>query len=421
MRSFISLFIVYSLVFVCSQFSWGAGEILWDFEFEGSYSQSTPAIDELRNTIYAVSDGILYAIDKNGHEKWQFTLPCEYCYPSPTVAQDGTVYVGSDPGILFAVNPNGFQKWSFNCKGSIDGSASIGEDGTIYVHASPGKLYAITSKGSLKWIGNLEQNLSGSSSMSSPAISEDGTIYVCTVGPNGNIYAFNSDGTQKWIFYTGWGILASPAIDRNGTVYVMSGNASLYAVQPNGDLRWSFFTGNLGDNEFYSSAAISLAGMIYVGAYDKILALYPNGTEYWRAQKTYWADESPVIGNDGTIYGGIYDHLYALSPAGEELWSLKIYISSDLTLDSEGILYAVSHNKLVAIKTDSPGPLHGSWSMYKHDVSHSGYINHVTPVLMFEDFGRGNCDTTTPCEGDFDRDNDIDGLDLATLANKLES
>ena len=421
MKSITNFCATFIFVFAYALGAWGAGEILWEFNLPAWYSESTPAIDELRHTIYVVSDGILYAIDINGTKKWEFNLNCDYCFPSPSVSLDGTVYVGSDKGILFAMKPDGTLKWSFNCEGSIDGSPSIAEDGTIYVHAAPGVLYAIMPNGALKWTAKLEQDSTGSSSMSSPAIGQDGTIYVCTVGPDGYVYAFNSDGTQKWMFYTGWGILASPAIGPDQTLYIMSGNASLYAIKPDGNMKWSVFTGNVGDNEFYSSAAISSSGMIYVGAYDKLVAFYPNGTEYWRFQKTYWADASPVIGNDGTIYSAICDHLYAISASGEELWSIEVDVSSDLTLDSNGVLYAVCRDKLVAINTDSPGPLRGSWAMYKHDASHSGYVNHVTPILLFTDFGHSGCGPNHPCEGDFDKDGDIDGLDLAVLADKLRS
>jgi len=36
------------------------------------------------------------------------------------------------------------------------------------------------------------------------------------------------------------------------------------------------------------------------------------------------------------------------------------------------------------------------------------------------DFGRSDCDTGDACEGDLDNDNNIDGSDLATLAEQID-
>ena len=50
----------------------------------------------------------------------------------------------------------------------------------------------------------------GGSVFSSPAIGADGTLYVGS--SDGNLYAINSDGTQKWAFLTGGSVSSSPAI-----------------------------------------------------------------------------------------------------------------------------------------------------------------------------------------------------------------
>ena len=63
----------------------------------------------------------------------------------------------------------------------------------------------------------------------SPAIADDGTIYVGTdqYGASGvtpqpadtSFWAVNSDGTRKWAFYIGDGVESSPAIGHDGTIY----------------------------------------------------------------------------------------------------------------------------------------------------------------------------------------------------------
>jgi len=77
--------------------------------------------------------------------------------------------------------------------------------------------------GSQKW-----QFTTGSAVQSSPAIGNDGTIYVGS--EDDNLYAINSDGSEKWKFTTSDPADSSPAIGSDGTIYVGSGNDNLYAI-----------------------------------------------------------------------------------------------------------------------------------------------------------------------------------------------
>ncbi len=126
-----------------------------------------------------------------------------------------------------------------------------------------------------------------SASVSSPAVSSDGTIYVACW--DGWVSALNADGTVKWQFKTGWPnagpfqklmkkmptwstagldeITTAPAISREGTIYIGSNNNYLYALNPDGTLRWKFETGD----GIFSSPRISRDGTVYVGSWDGYL------------------------------------------------------------------------------------------------------------------------------------------------------
>ena len=108
---------------------------------------------------------------------------------------------------------------------------------------------------------------------------------------------------MKWNTNTGWGSSGSPAIAEDGTIYLFTDD--LRAFYPsNGTLKWSL---DIGGDGGHTSPAISADGTIYTGNDDGkcIIAIDPNGNEKWRKQIcNLQADSSPIIGEDGTIYVG---------------------------------------------------------------------------------------------------------------------
>ncbi|GEM_PF-6571050 len=71
-------------------------------------------------------------------------------------------------------------------------------------------------------------------------------------------------GGVKWKFPTQGNIWSSPAIADDGTIYVGSDDNYLYAINPDGSLKWKFQTQNM----IRSSPAIADDGTIYVGSHD---------------------------------------------------------------------------------------------------------------------------------------------------------
>lgn len=112
---------------------------------------------------------------------------------SPAIASDGTIYVGSLDNKLYAVKPDGSKKWEFQTSGFIFSSPAIGSDGTIYFGSSDHHVYAVNSDGSLKWKFLTEESVPAS-----PVIGVDNTIYLST---EGNLSAFNPDGTKNGILF----------------------------------------------------------------------------------------------------------------------------------------------------------------------------------------------------------------------------
>jgi len=274
-----------------------------------------------------------------GVEKWKFWMD-GLLFSSPAIDKNGTIYIQSiNERCLHAIGPNGTEKWRY-VTGGGHSSPAIAEDGIIYVGSDGEKLHAIYPNGTIKWSFD-----AGDTIFSSPAIGDDGTIYLGVLGPGwykGRIYALNPNGTEKWHYDTGFWIYSSPAIGDNGTIYIGSHDNYLYALYPNGTLKWRFKTGK----EVKSPPAIGEDGTIYVGSWDGyVYAIYPNGTLKWKFNTRDATETSPTIALDGTIYVGAYSgKIFSISPNGTENWMYETddWVLASPAIDKYGIIYVGS-------------------------------------------------------------------------------
>ena len=297
-------------------------------------------------------------IDNSYDEKWRFWTD-GWIDDTPVIDNDGVIYFGGSHNnlgrYLYAINPDGTEKWKYKTGGLIAGSSpAISEDGTIYVGAWDDYFYAINPDGTLKW-----KFLAHDSIASSPAIADDGTIYFGTMGTGYRIYAINPNGTEKWYYTTGFKVTSDPAIAEDGTVYIGSGDSYLYALYPNGTLRWRYKTGD----EIHGDPSIAEDGTIYIGSWDDYLhAIYQNGTRKWKVYTGWGTSNCQAINEDGTIYVGT-NKLRAYYPNGTLKWSLNLGAENSVgksspVICSDGIIYIGLHHSegaggyIIAINPD---------------------------------------------------------------------
>lgn len=162
---------------------------------------------------------------------------------------------------------------------------------------------------------------------SSPAIAVDGTIYI-SLSTNGDVYAFNPNGTVKWRFDapTKGSYGGGPMIGSDGTVYAASQDGNLYAINPvTGTEKWRFNTGN----DIRCFPALASDGTIYIATRNaprKIYAVSSAGIEKWN----YDIDDiagAIAVGNNGNVYVGSGKTLYSLNSAGQKLWSAPVGVT----------------------------------------------------------------------------------------------
>ncbi|MFO7674896.1 MAG: PQQ-binding-like beta-propeller repeat protein [bacterium] len=204
-----------------------------------------------------------------------------------------------------------YLKWTYQTGGYVMSSPAVGDDGTVYVGSYDSCLHAVGPDGGLRW-----RYAAGGALVSSPAVGDDGTVYVGS--DDSCLHAVNPDGTPRWRYATGGLVQSSPAIAADGTVYVGSGDGRLYAVGTDGTERWRYATGG----PVRSSPAVAADGTVYFGSDDGgLYALDRDGGLRWQYRTGRLVASSPAIGGDGTVYVGSDDrYLYALHPDGSLRW-----------------------------------------------------------------------------------------------------
>jgi outer membrane protein assembly factor BamB len=239
----------------------------------------------------------------------------------------------------------GNPKWTFDTADIVISSPAIADDGTIYVGSNDNKLYAINPDGSLKWEYTTNDRIDAS-----PAIGLDGTIYIGSY--DGVLYALNpEDGSLKWSYGTVDYIVSSVAIGQNGTIYLGSSDGLLYSLTPeDGSRKWQHEVWF----QIWSSPAIGCDGTIYLTEGNELYAINPDGSPKWEFQAGDIVFTSPVIGADGTIYFGSNDtKLYAINPDGSQKWVFDS--DSDvhfLAIGTDGTIYVGLSWYLYAINPD---------------------------------------------------------------------
>jgi outer membrane protein assembly factor BamB len=224
---------------------------------------------------------------------------------------------------------------------------AIGEDGTIYVGCSFGHFHAIDSNGTSKTKFTHPEE---SEFISSPAIGPDGTIYV---GVEDSLYAFNSNLGVVWRFPTSGDVSSSPAIGSDGTIYLHSDDGNLYALSNQGTELWRGDTTVSGG---YSSPAVGPDGSIYVGGDNGYLFRFlSNGNEKWHFYAESPIYSSPTLDWQGRVYFGTEDRgVFCVDSTDSLLWRYPASgATSSPVLDNNGNVFVGTENgELICINPD---------------------------------------------------------------------
>jgi outer membrane protein assembly factor BamB len=205
---------------------------------DGSQIWTRPALDSesapvvlKEGVLVFVSESRLVAVDRDGKTLWTWgNSQPESSVDTPiAVGSDETLYAGSRLDQNFvALDAHGVLKWSFNAKDQgFRSSPVIASDGTIYVITFEDLLYALTSDGAEKWRFQLPKAVNGEQHVA-PVLGSDGTIYLLV---EQRLIALSPERRLLWALPLGGTFGGSPALANDGTLYVATLEGGLYAVQ----------------------------------------------------------------------------------------------------------------------------------------------------------------------------------------------
>ncbi|PGO25242.1 hypothetical protein CN982_21830 [Bacillus cereus] len=224
---------------------------------------------------------------------------------------------------------------------------AIGRDGTIYVGNSNEKLYAFNPNGSIKWIKDDVAYM-----YCTPVIAEDGTIYVV----NKKLTALNPDGTIKWEDKNA-NAFSTPIIDSEGTVYIHN-SKSITAYNSDGSKKWESSQMFEGANSGKNTIVMSKDGTIYTllssGENYFIYAHNKNGKEVWKKQiRGGWGHPGFSLGLDNELYISAGSVIFVFDKDGNLIKEWKPGAQAAVTISSkDGAIYTTGGGTVAAYNRD---------------------------------------------------------------------
>ncbi|MBN1755931.1 PQQ-binding-like beta-propeller repeat protein, partial [bacterium] len=323
-----------------------SGALTWSYltRFDVGGVKGSPTIDYSLSRVYVCSDhtnspwaGWLTCLGLDGTFYWEAYPPISGSWISTTPAVDEESFIlttdwANTPGGLTLWSTSGIDQWTWasssvigemdimSCPAVDDSRDRVYFGGNKFAaNPTAQKIFAVDYSGAtstLAW----EVNIASDVQYSTAAIGPDGAVYIGA--NNGNVYAFEPDGTIRWTFLTGGAVRSSPVVDSNSVVYVGSADNNLYAINPDGTERWHVTT----EGPVNSSAAIGPDGIIFFGSNDG--NIYAVG-----CHTPGWCDAAPE--------GQIIEPLpYTITACPEQ--PIRILLTCSLPLDTASIILGVN-------------------------------------------------------------------------------
>lgn len=300
------------------------GNQRWRFPAEADNQvtfYANPAVTPDGQLIVGGYDNTIYSLDpETGTENWRFTAVRNRFIASPLVTQRGIFAPNADKNI-YALDFDGNMLWTFEMPAESWAQPVSDPDCTcIYVPSMDHRVYALDPEdGRQLW----QTDDLGGAVVGTPALGEDGFLYVGTFGSE--MLAINSqDGRVQWRFPTGGWVWSGPALHED-RLFFGDLNGNFYALDDaNGESLWQLSAEQL-DGPIAASPLV-LDDVIYVSTESGTLfALNLEGAVQWSQPVGGKLYTSPLPAGDLILVSPIdtEELLVALTPDGAKRWGFN--------------------------------------------------------------------------------------------------
>lgn len=268
------------------------------------------SVSEDQNTAYISNNTHVYAVRLDSFtEAWRFPIEADNnvtFYAEAAITSTGDLLVGSYNGTLYRLNSEGQEitsgNWPFMGANNRYIAAPLAYNGEIFAPNADQTLYALNLDGSLLW-----EHPTGQSLWARP-VANGNAVYVASM--DHRLYALDfATGEELWTTEDlGGAIVGSPALSEDGTLFLGTFNSEMIALETeSGREVWRFPT----QGWVWSSPALQ-DGVLFFGDLEGYLYAVDaeTGQEVWRLEANqgprYAITGAPVV-KDGTLYYGSED------------------------------------------------------------------------------------------------------------------
>lgn len=389
------------VLLVCSSAAIGDGDdrVLWRYSI-GKSIPYPPALAD--GNIVIAADNTMLGFNPEGERVWKTVRDDVSFFWTPTVTEDGSIYVpalttddeGRRSQALLAFDGEGHLRWELSLMSegseSVDTrwmttAVSVAPNGLVIAGVQPdSSVWAVRPDGQVAWRAKLGV------AARVPCIDERGTAYV--VGSDGAIYAITVEGEAAWRLDLDGLKAQSIILGTRGLLYVVTNKPdAIVAVDRSGQEEWRYVVRSM-NGQPVTDGDGKVVFTAYAGASDEtasLMALTPDGLDYWLGPDIGSFYGPPLIGDDETAYVMAMIErksvLLAIDTVnGMEKWSVPVpEVFGVMTMSDDGTLYSVAGmGELMALRTDSRGLADSPWPKDRADQRNTGAVaTGITAVL----------------------------------------
>lgn len=318
----------------------------------GLVANSWPGVTAGKDLVYLSDQGFVFAVKvSDGSMAWRYPADkaaAKPFYAAPALT-DSELIVGDYGNSLYVLDPaTGNQKWTYDkSKGLWVGSPQV-VGNVVLAPSADANLYAFNLQGQLLWSFKTQQMI-----WAQPV--SDGTL-VYQAGMDHKLYALKlSDGSLVWSTDLGGSAISSPALDENGVLYVGTLASEMLAIDgKTGRILWRHNS----PGTIWSSPLV-VGNTLYYGDFSGIASALStkDGSPQWTIDLAGPVTASATSFKDGLIYVMETGDIQALTLDGKKSWSHSINgkLYSTPTVVGDRLVVPVTQGDSLLVTLDANG------------------------------------------------------------------